>query len=112
MANMDKTQKIEEVLGLIWEEKEKNNLEVAKIKELTFKKIPEEEILEELIKEGYISLEKDKVKFTPFGEAKAKDIIRRQRLAERLLLDVLEVGREEMVSSACEFEHIISREVE
>ncbi|MCM8779264.1 MAG: metal-dependent transcriptional regulator [Candidatus Omnitrophica bacterium] len=106
---MERNQKLEEALGIIWEEKE--NLTLDKLHSRLLLEI-KEDIFEDLLKEGYIYIEKDMVKFTPKGELKAKDIIRRQRLAERLLLDVLEVGRKEMVSSACELEHIISKEVE
>jgi DtxR family Mn-dependent transcriptional regulator len=53
--------------------------------------------------------------FTPAGEDLAKSILRRHRLAERLLTDVLgvgeTVGEEGLESSACDFEHILSPEV-
>jgi DtxR family Mn-dependent transcriptional regulator len=52
------------------------------------------------------------VQFSPKGETLARDVIRRQRLAERLLIDVLELPRHTMDSSACELEHILSKEVE
>jgi DtxR family Mn-dependent transcriptional regulator len=68
--------------------------------------------LKELASEGFVVIDKDMVKFSPKGETKARDLIRRQRLAERLLIDVLELSREEMNSSACAFEHILSKEVE
>ncbi|MEP6716596.1 MAG: iron dependent repressor, metal binding and dimerization domain protein [Terriglobia bacterium] len=50
--------------------------------------------------------------FTPAGEARARDVIRRHRLAERLFMDVLSIRDEaEIESSACKFEHILSPEV-
>jgi len=108
---MERTQKIEEALSIIWEEREKNIFDKEKIKQIILEKI-QEDILEDLVREGYILLEDKQIKFTLKGESKAKDIIRRQRLAERILIDVLEVGRREIDSTACEFEHIISKEVE
>lgn len=108
---MDRTQKIEEALSLIWEEREKKIYDKDVIKKDILAKV-NEDILEDLIKEGYVTLDKDSVKFTIIGETQAKNVIRRQRLAERLLIDVLELGRQEMDSSACEFEHILSKEVE
>ncbi|MCM8819443.1 MAG: metal-dependent transcriptional regulator [Candidatus Omnitrophica bacterium] len=108
---MERNQKIEEVLSIIWEEREKSNFDKEKIKKIILEKI-KEDILKDLITEGYITLDNNLIKFTAKGEAIAKDIIRRQRLAERLLIDVLEVGRKEIDSYACEFEHIISKEVE
>lgn len=108
---MERNQKLEEALSVVWEEKEKKVYN----KEAVRKKILEavnEDVLENLAREGFVVLEKDLIKFTDKGEVKAKDIVRRQRLAERLLIDVLELGREEMNSSACAFEHILSKEVE
>src|SRR5580704_5309062 len=50
--------------------------------------------------------------FTPAGQARARDVIRRHRLAERLFRDVLGIhDEEEIESSACKFEHILSPEV-
>ena len=108
---MDRTQKTEEALSIIWEEREKKSCDRKTIKEKVFEKIGED-ILEDLIKEGHIAADGDSVKIMAKGEVMARDIIRRQRLAERLLTDVLELDRRVMDSSACEFEHILSREVE
>ncbi|MCX5692584.1 MAG: metal-dependent transcriptional regulator [Candidatus Omnitrophica bacterium] len=108
---MDRKQKIEEALSIIWEEREKKSCGREEIKKKIFEKV-KEDILEDLIKEGSIIADNDSVKITPEGEVIARDIIRRQRLAERLLTDVLELDRGAMDSSACEFEHILSKEVE
>jgi DtxR family transcriptional regulator, Mn-dependent transcriptional regulator len=108
---MERTHKIEEALSIIWEEKEKKACGAEHVKSEIIRKA-KEDLLDGLAKEGYIAVGKDSVDFTPKGEVIARDMIRRQRLAERLLIDVLEVGRGEMDSTACEFEHILSREVE
>jgi len=108
---MEKTQKIEEALSIIWEEREKKLYNKTGIKDKIFERL-NEDVLEELLKDGYVTIDKDIVKFTKEGEAIAKDITRRQRLAERLLTDVLELDRGAIDSPACEFEHILSKEVE
>jgi len=108
---MDRVQKIEEALSVIWEEREHKSGGRQEIEKKIFEKV-KEGILEDLIKERYVTADNNSVKFTPKGENVARDITRRQRLAERLLIDVLELGRGEMDSSACEFEHILSKEVE
>ncbi|MDD3927438.1 MAG: metal-dependent transcriptional regulator, partial [bacterium] len=48
------------------------------------------------------------VRFTGLGEEHARNIIRRHRLAERLLADVL--GMTEVEGEACKMEHILSEE--
>jgi len=52
------------------------------------------------------------VRFTDQGEERARSIIRRHRLAERLFMDVLFIRDDAAVeSNACTFEHILSPEV-
>ena len=108
---MEKKQKIEEALSIVWEEREKNISDKETLKN-RIRDGAKEDILDELVKEGHVTVDKNYIKFTKSGETEAKDIVRRQRLAERLLIDVLEIDRREMDSSACEFEHILSKEVE
>lgn len=108
---MDKAHKIEEALSIVWEEREKRTASKDTIRKRILDKIGED-FLEDLLKDGYLIEEQDVVKFAPKGEAIGKDMIRRQRLAERLLMDVLELSRKETDSYACEFEHILSKEVE
>jgi DtxR family Mn-dependent transcriptional regulator len=47
------------------------------------------------------------VQLTPDGRAAATDIIRRHRLAERLVADVLDLHGDEMEPYACRFEHLV-----
>ena len=108
---MERTQKIEEALSIVWEEREKRVCGRDELRSKILDKV-KEDYLEELLKVGLAAEEKNLIKFTPKGEEMARDIIRRQRLAERILVDVLEIGRQEMASVACEFEHILSEEVE
>ena len=61
---------------------------------------------------GLVNVENGEERFTPKGESRARDVIRRHRLAERLFMDVLSIRDErEIESSACKFEHILSPEV-
>ena len=60
---------------------------------------------------GFVEIGDGGVRFTPAGEDHAREIVRRHRLAERLLADVLQVSGRAVESSACEFEHFLSPEV-
>lgn len=108
---MGKDIKIEEALSIIWDEREKSAYEIQSIRNHIKEKLGED-ILDILIRDGYVALEHKSVKLTDKGEVVARDVTRRQRLAERLLIDVLELGRREMDAQACEIEHILSKEVE
>jgi DtxR family Mn-dependent transcriptional regulator len=44
---------------------------------------------------------------TGVGLAAARDVVRRHRLAERLLTDVLDVSPDQMEQDACVFEHVL-----
>lgn len=101
----------EEILELIWTmEEETKRVE----KGLLIKKIhlpAAEEKLNTLVNEDYIKIVDNSVEFTKKGRADARLVIRRHRLAERLLNDVLDVKEDAMDSSACKFEHILDEEV-
>ncbi len=62
---------------------------------------------------GLVTLDDNGVAhYTPAGEERARTVIRRHRLAERLFVDVLSIRDDhEVEESACKFEHILSPEV-
>ncbi|MBE7445120.1 MAG: metal-dependent transcriptional regulator [Planctomycetia bacterium] len=101
----------EEILELIWTiEEESKKVE----KDLLIKKISlpsAKEKLNTLVDENYVIEVDNRVELTKKGRAEARLVIRRHRLAERLLSDVLDVKEDIMDSSACEFEHILNEEV-
>jgi DtxR family Mn-dependent transcriptional regulator len=66
--------------------------------------------LQTLAAAGLVRLADDRVQLTPEGEARARDVVRRHRLTERLFRDLLDLGERTMEAQACEFEHILSRE--
>jgi putative ABC transport system ATP-binding protein len=57
---------------------------------------------------GLLQLKNKEVALTKQGETRARDIVRRRRLAERLLTDTFSIPDSEADSHACKFEHIIS----
>jgi DtxR family Mn-dependent transcriptional regulator len=66
--------------------------------------------LQALASAGFLTLEGDRVALTANGEVRARDVVRRHRLTERLFRDLLDLGERTMEDQACEFEHILSRE--
>jgi putative ABC transport system ATP-binding protein len=61
---------------------------------------------------GLLRVAGKEVGFTDQGETRARSVIRRHRLAERLFMDVLFIRDDAAVeSNACTFEHILSPEV-
>ncbi len=69
------------------------------------------EYLHEMADMGLVSLKEGMVEFTEAGRKRARNVIRRHRLAQRLLMDVLDVSERVSEDMACQFEHILSEEV-
>lgn len=70
-----------------------------------------ENVLEELKKRELAEVIDGEVKLTEKGSRAAKNIVRRHRLAERLMVDMLDMGKEDVEKPACEFEHLLDEEV-
>jgi DtxR family Mn-dependent transcriptional regulator len=67
--------------------------------------------LETMMKRRLARRDGDRVVLTPAGEQIARLVVRRHRLAEVLLQEVLEVEAREAERTACEFEHMLSEAV-
>lgn len=106
---------IDEVLEAIWIAREKGKKSLDEIQTIcqADAQIPVDvnASLEEMRVCNLVTGEEDSPDFTPEGEKMAEAIIRRHRLAERLLSDVLNVSEQSMEVTACQFEHILNPEV-
>jgi len=60
---------------------------------------------------GYFKYSGEDVEFTAPGRDRARRLIRRKRLAEKLLAEVFALAPTEIRTSACRFEHVLSPEV-
>ncbi len=71
------------------------------------------ETVKRLEREGYLTLDSDRVMhLTESGRALATSVLRRHRLAELLLVDVLKVPWSQVHEEACRLEHAISDNLE
>jgi DtxR family Mn-dependent transcriptional regulator len=103
-------ERLEEALELIWYLEEENKGGLS-----TLKAYSDDEdidsVIDELIKNGFVTVEGEDISFTESGREIAKNIIRRHRLSERLFADVFEMGEEYVHDDACKMEHILSKEL-
>jgi DtxR family Mn-dependent transcriptional regulator len=100
----------DEILEFLWALREKGSKSYAKvIKGIGDKNTPK--VLRKMEKAGLITISNDEIELNEKGEARARDLTRRHRLAERLFYDVLEVGMKESEHTACEMEHFLSPSV-
>jgi DtxR family transcriptional regulator, Mn-dependent transcriptional regulator len=70
------------------------------------------EMLKRLEHGGYLEPSSDGIRLTDSGQRIAGKVIRRLRLAERLLTDILKMELWSVYDEACKMEHVISQEVE
>jgi DtxR family Mn-dependent transcriptional regulator len=59
---------------------------------------------------GFLRLDGERILLTDTGTTRARGVVRRHRLAERLFRDLLDLSEGAAESQACEFEHILSPE--
>ncbi|HYM80080.1 MAG TPA: iron dependent repressor, metal binding and dimerization domain protein [Candidatus Limnocylindria bacterium] len=64
-----------------------------------------------MIESGLISTPGASLAFTPRGQGRARDLVRRRRLAEVLFFSALHLPDREAEATACRMEHIIDPEV-
>jgi len=77
--------------------------------------VPEEpasRVLSRMADLHLVALQNGEALLTPMGSQRARDVVRRHRLAERLFKDTFSVDETEAHTQACKFEHIISPELD
>lgn len=102
---------IEEVLERLWTLREQAVTPAPELAGEAFDFEPQTAIAE-AGRRGWLSLGNGRVDLTASGAQRAAGVIRRHRLAERLLFDVIHVDPASMEAGACELEHshILSEE--
>jgi len=70
------------------------------------------EMIHRLRDEGFIDIEGRHISLTKAGRSRAESVVRKHRLAERLLTDVIGLPWSQSHLEACRWEHVISDQVE
>lgn len=73
---------------------------------------PASRVLSRMADRHLVALRDGEAQLTPAGSQRARDVVRRHRLAERLFKDTFAVDETEAHTQACRFEHIISPELD
>ncbi len=103
---MELDEKAEEILETLWIHTEEEQGDSLSLDDLGG---AEKKPIEQLLRAGYISLSDDRVMLTSKGRPEATSVVRRHRLAERLLTDVLGTRDTLIHEKACKFEHLLDR---
>jgi DtxR family Mn-dependent transcriptional regulator len=106
-TKMNLSERAQEILETLWIsiiEEKKNGLSLGLAER--------EEAVAELLKNEYIAISNGEVFLKEKGKEEGERIIRRHRLAERLLVDVLDMKKGLVHEMGCKFEHLLLEEVE
>lgn len=101
----------EEILEAIWMCEEQSKSAKEEVREICHVSI-EDNILDNMQQEGLIAFDGSHIFMTGRGRGIAEGLIRRKRLGETLLEQVLNVRGNEADKIVCEFEHAVIPEVE
>lgn len=104
---MKLTDRVEEILETLWVltvEEKKGKCDYSILRD--------DEVIKELKNLGYIRVLGNQIQLTGIGMEEAKNCVRRHRLAERLLKDVLDIKKKSLHETACKFEHLLHRGLE
>jgi DtxR family Mn-dependent transcriptional regulator len=102
---MTTSERAEEALETMWIATQENDQDSVIADSLG------KQALEILLKDDLVTISDGNVKLTERGMPEAKSVVRRHRLAERLLYDVLGASKDESIlhEKACKFEHLLDR---
>src|SRR3954452_22441018 len=105
---------VEEYLEAIHELSEEGNqvIQARLAERLGHSAPPVSEMVRRLRDEGYLELERRVITLTHQGQQRAESVVRKHRLAERLLTDVIGLEWHKAHIEAGRWEHVISDEVE
>jgi DtxR family Mn-dependent transcriptional regulator len=102
------SEEVTEVLESVWTLQEQGSATLEKVIQNAPVKVTDE-LISRLIDDGFLTIDSEKhVRLLPAGRELAEKIIRRHRLAERLICDALGAQVEESEDEACEYEHLLA----
>jgi len=99
--------RIDELLELIWTLREEGVSDMDHLLETT-RDIEAKSILSRMVKDHLFEMDGNRMILKERGEEKAREIVRRHRLTERLLSEIFEMSEGEVEEEACKLEHILS----
>lgn len=104
-------QYVEEVLERLWSVREQGGAMPRNLAGESFE-FDAQAAVADAQRRGWVAADAERLVLTPAGDDRAAGVMRRHRLAERLLFDVIHVDNAAMEAGACELEHahILSEE--
>jgi len=107
---MKLTDRAEEILEALWIESEEKGRGFAELDQMEIE--ASDPAYQELASQALIEIKGSRIYFRPEGRDEGRKTIRRHRLAERLMMDVLNIRGESGDMKACQFEHLLNEGVD
>ncbi len=107
---MKLTEKAEEILEFLWMQMEEEGQSFTDVEKMPV--IYDDPAYNELRDLALIELRDGRIYLRPEGKEEGRKIIRRYRLAERLMMDVFNIRGEQAKEKACQFEHLLNEGVD
>jgi len=107
---MKLSEKAEEILEELWIKVEEEGYLFTDMEKIQL--LPEDPVFQELTDLALIEVKEGRVYLRPEGKDEGRKIVRRFRLAERLMMDVFNIRGEAAKEKACQFEHLLNEGVD
>ncbi len=107
---MKLSEKAEEILEFLWIQVEEGGQNFTDMEKMTV--APGDPAYNELTDLALIEVREGRIYLRPEGKEEGRKIIRRYRLAERLMMDVFNIRGEQAKEKACQFEHLLNEGVD
>ena len=107
---MKLSEKAEEILEELWITVEEEGYLFTDMEKIQL--LPEDPVFQELTDLAPIEVKEGRVYLRPEGKDEGRKIVRRFRLAERLMMDVFNIRGEAAKEKACQFEHLLNEGVD
>ncbi len=107
----EEERELEHFLHLLWSLEEEGDQSRTNTEAQWEHESPFQGVLDEALEKGLAQQADGEVLLSEKGRERAREIVRRHRLAECLLSEVLLLEEDQYQQSACEFEHILGPEV-
>jgi DtxR family transcriptional regulator, Mn-dependent transcriptional regulator len=104
------SEKAEEILEKLWMEVEEEGNVFTDMEKISLS--PEDSVFRELTDLALIDAKEGRITLRPEGKEEGRKIVRRFRLAERLMMDVFNIRGETAREKACQFEHLFNEGVD
>jgi len=104
------SQTAEEILETLWVTTKEEARDIVDLKEGNYS--PDDPEIRELLELGFVKFQGEGLVLQGEGLKEAESVVRRHRLAERLMADVLDIQDNLLEKNACQFEHLLLEEVE